>query len=245
RPFARSTPAHSTLTFEDVSSGEFGAPGSTNGAQPAIDAPLIGPANAQASLSDQGDNTGGLPIKAWRDGYLELLGVRHAGELLIAPNGLLISAEDKLSAPQGLKNPPEGLIAGDYAIRFHLHPSVRAAADDDGQSVELTLKNGEVWRITSNAPETMIEESVFLADARGPQATSQVVLGGVMGESSEVRILWNIERRGETGGGGILADPNVPAPQAVGRNASGPRAVEPSAAGPQPVDPNDVGPAAA
>ena len=235
RPFARSTPAHSTLTFEDVSSGEFGAPGSTNGAQPAIDAPLIGPANAQASRSDQGDNTGGIRIKGSHDGYLERFGVTHARQILIAPKGLLISAEDKLYAPQGLKNPPEGLIAGDYAIRFHLHPSVRAAAAADGQSVELTLKNGEVWRITSNAPETMIEESFFLADARGPQPTSQVVLGGVMGESTEVRIVWNIERKGEKGGSGTLVDPND----------SGPQAVEPNDAGPQPADPNDAGPDAA
>jgi uncharacterized heparinase superfamily protein len=223
RPFARSTPAHSTLTFEDVSSGEFGAPGNTNGAQPAIDAPLIGPANAQASLSDQGDNTGGIRIKGSHEGYLERFGVTHARQILIAPNGLLISAEDKLSARQGLKTPPEGLIAGDYAIRFHLHPSVCTAVAADGRSVELTLKNGEVWRITSNAPETMIEESFFLADARGPQPTSQVVLGGVMGESAEVRIVWNIERKGETGGSGILVDPND----------SGPRAVDPNDAGPQ------------
>ena len=63
----------------------------------------------------------------------------------------------------------------------------------DGQSVLLKLKNGETWRISSNAPETKIEESFFLADARGPQPTSQVVLGGVMGEAIEVRIVWNID----------------------------------------------------
>jgi uncharacterized heparinase superfamily protein len=214
RPYSRSTPAHSTLTFEDVSSGEFGAPG-TNGAQPAIDAPLLGPANAQASLSDQLHNSDNIRIKGSHDGYLERFGVTHQRQILIAPNGLLISAEDKLSAPQGLKSPPEGLIAGDYAIRFHLHPSVRAELASDGQTVELTLKNGEVWRITSNAPETSVEQSFFLADARGPQPTSQVVLGGMMGEATEVRIVWNIERKGATGGSGTLVDPNDAGPQAA------------------------------
>jgi uncharacterized heparinase superfamily protein len=135
--------------------------------------------------------------------------------MLIAPNGLLISAEDKLSAPQGLKSPDENLIAGDYAVRFHLHPSVRAELGSDGQSVELRLKNGEAWRITSNAPETTLEQSFFLADARGPQPTSQVVLGGFIGEASEVRIVWNIERKGEAGGNGTLVDPNDPAPAAA------------------------------
>jgi hypothetical protein len=70
----------------------------------------------------------------------------------------------------------------------------------------------------------MIEESFFLADARGPQPTSQVVLGGVMGESAEVRIVWNIERKGETGGSGILVDPNDSEPQAVDPNDAGPQA---------------------
>jgi uncharacterized heparinase superfamily protein len=77
------------------------------------------------------------------------------------------------------------------------------------------LKNGETWRISSNAPETRIEESVFLADARGPQPTSQVVLGGVMGEATEVRIVWNIERAAEGGDGGHLVDPNEAEPAAA------------------------------
>jgi len=214
RPFSRSTPAHSTLTFEDVSSGEFGTSG-TNGALPTVDARLLGPVNAQATLSDQVDSTDNIRIRGSHDGYLERFGVTHARQMLIAPNGLLISAEDKLSAPQGLKSPDENLIAGDYAVRFHLHPSVRAELGSDGQSVELRLKNGEAWRITSNAPETTLEQSFFLADARGPQSTSQVVLGGFIGEASEVRIVWNIERKGEAGGNGTLVDPNDPAPAAV------------------------------
>ena len=118
------------------------------------------------SLADQGDN---LRIKGSHDGYKTDFGVSHARQFLVAPNGLLISSEDKLSAPGGLQS-PEGLIAGEYAIRFHLHPTVRAELGSDGQSALLKLRNGETWKISSNAPETKIEESFFLADARGPQA---------------------------------------------------------------------------
>jgi uncharacterized heparinase superfamily protein len=214
RPFSRSTAAHSTLTFEDLSSSAF-APADANGSEVAGDAPLSGPVNAQATFADQGDN---YRIKGSHDGYLAEFGVSHARQLLIAPTGLLLSSEDKLSAPIGLKSPEGDLIAGSYAIRFHLHPSVRAAKAADGQSVTLTLKNGETWKISSNAPETKIEESFFLADARGPQATSQVVLSGLMGEASEVRVVWNIERMTSgDGGGNHLVDPNdlAPAPAAA------------------------------
>ncbi len=207
-PFARSTAAQSTLIFEDSSSAEFAA--GVDGKPSVIGSPLVGPANAQASLSDQGDN---LRIKGSHDGYLSRYGVSHSRQLLIAPTGKLISSEDKLTSPKGLSS-PEGLIAGAYAIRFHLHPSVTAQLAPNGGGVNLLLKNGEAWRISSNAPETAIEDSFFLADARGPQRSSQVVLSGAMGEAYEVRIVWNIEKVGENGGG-QLVDPNDAAPAAA------------------------------
>jgi uncharacterized heparinase superfamily protein len=211
RPYSRSTPAHSTLSFEEASSATFTAAGA-NGSGIAPDSPLTGPANAQGALADQGDN---LRIKGSHDGYMADFGVSHQRQFLISPNGLLISSEDKLTAPAGLKSPDGAMIGGEYAIRFHLHPTVRASLSADGASVLLTLKNGETWRISSNAPETRIEESFFLADARGPQPTQQVVLGGMMGEAFEVRIVWNIERVTEGGGGHPLVDPNEAAPEAA------------------------------
>jgi hypothetical protein len=42
-----------------------------------------------------------------------------------------------------------------------------------------------------------------------------VVLGGMMGEAAEVRIVWNIGRMAEGGGGGQLVDPNDAAPAAA------------------------------
>ncbi|HET9273635.1 MAG TPA: heparinase II/III family protein [Methyloceanibacter sp.] len=209
RPYSRSTPAHSTLSLEESSSAQFTAAGS-NGSGIALDSPLSGPVNAQGALADQGDN---LRIKGAHDGYMADFGVSHARQLLIAPNGLLISSEDKLTAPAGLKSPDGAMIGGEYAIRFHLHPTVRAELTPDGTAALLKLKNGETWRISSNAPETRLEESFFLADARGPQPTQQVVLGGMMGEAFEVRVVWNIERVTEGGGAHPLVDPNDTAPE--------------------------------
>ena len=114
--------------FEDSSSAEFTA-GGVNGGRRRCDSPLTGPLNAQAALTDQGDN---LRIKGSHDGYMTHFGVSHARQILVAPTGLLISSEDKLSAPKGIRS-LEGLIAGDFAIRFHLHPSVRAELAPDGR----------------------------------------------------------------------------------------------------------------
>ena len=77
--------------------------------------------NPQGAFSDQGDN---LRIKGSHDGYMGRYGVSHSRQILVQPAGNAISSEDKLST-RGLKS-PDGLIAGAYAIRFHLHPSVKA-----------------------------------------------------------------------------------------------------------------------
>jgi hypothetical protein len=42
-----------------------------------------------------------------------------------------------------------------------------------------------------------------------------VVLGGMMGEATEVRIVWNIERATDGGDGGHLVDPNEATPAAA------------------------------
>lgn len=201
RLYARSTPAHSTLSLEEDSLAEFSIP--SNGGEPAVDATLSGPLNPQAAFSDQGDN---LRIKGSHDGYMGRYGVSHSRQLLIARSGQLISGEDKLTT-RGLKS-PEGLIAGAYAIRFHLHPSVKAQVMGDGTSAMLILRNGETWRLSSNAPETAVEETVLLADPRGPQPSSQVVLQGMMGEAREVRIVWNLEKTSEETAPRPLIDPN-------------------------------------
>ena len=205
RLFSRTTPAHSTLSLEDDSLAEFTMPAA--GGEPAADTTLEGPVNPQGAFFDQGEG-GNLRIKGSHDGYKERYGVSHSRQILIAPDGNLISGEDKLST-RGLKS-PEGLIAGSYAVRFHLHPSVKAQMMGDGKSATLILRNGETWRLSANAEEMSVEESVLLADPRGPQMTSQVVLSGMMGEAHEVRIVWNLEKTGEETALHPLIDPNDP-----------------------------------
>ena len=74
----------------------------------------------------------------------------------------------------------------------------RAQPSPDGQSVLLFLREG-AWRFTANAPEIALEESVYLADERGPRQSTQIVLSGIMGEDKELRLAWSIERVAESG----------------------------------------------
>ena len=188
RGFARSTLAHSTVTLEDRSSAEF-----TGGDDAALDAALSGPPHVQNTVDEQ---QGGLNVSASQDGYLSRFGVTHARQIFVGPDGDVISGEDRLSAPRGLRG-DAAVSGGAYAIRFHLHPGVSARPSPDGQSVLLFLHGG-AWRLSANAPEIALEETIFLADERGPRQSTQIVLSGIMGEQKELRVAWTIELVAET-----------------------------------------------
>jgi uncharacterized heparinase superfamily protein len=188
RMVARSTAAHSVLAFEEASSAIFA--GAVKGSEPTAGAALVGPPNVHASLNDEAE---GLELKGAHDGYVSRFGVSYSRRILLAPTGLLISGADMLAAPRGLKGEAQG-SGGGYTIRFHLHPSVSAELAPNERSVTLVLSNREAWTISANTPTIAIEESVFLADERGPRRSLQVVLAGGLEEEKEVRIAWTIER---------------------------------------------------
>jgi uncharacterized heparinase superfamily protein len=192
RMFARSTSAHSTLTFEETSSAIFSG---ANGTEPAANAELVGPPNVQTSL-DEEDGT--WVLKGSHEGYAARFGVGHARRIQFSPDGLLVRGEDRLAAPKGLKGEAQ-TSGGGYAVRFHLHPSVSAEMAEDEKSVRLVLPNREAWTLTANTPTITLEESVFLADERGPRASFQIVLQGGIEEEREIQIAWAIERTAAPG----------------------------------------------
>ena len=85
-------------------------------------------------------------------------------------------------------------VGGDakFALRFHLHPSIRASARQDGQSVVLVLPGGTGWSFAAPGFPVTLEESVYLASVLGPRRCEQIVVHGAVRASS--RIAWTFER---------------------------------------------------
>jgi uncharacterized heparinase superfamily protein len=204
RMVARTTPAHSLLTFDDSSSAAFGS--GANGSALTPNTPLAGPPNVKVSLSESED---GLELKASHEGYLSRYGVSYARRMLISPDGLMIAGVDKLFAPRGLRGDAQ-TSGGGYAVRFHLHPLVKAGLSDDEKSAVLVLPNGEEWTLNTDAPTIAVEESVFLADERGPRRTLQVVLSGGMEEEREVTVNWVLEQSAAPGEAMVLEEAEAP-----------------------------------
>jgi uncharacterized heparinase superfamily protein len=185
RVFARSTAAHSTLTYHDTSSCQFvelsaikrllqGAP------------VLSGPVNVE-SRREQAAN--GTMVIGSHDGYLSRFGVVHGRVLMLAHDGSRLDGEDTVSPVQG------GRIKGresEYALRFHLHPSVKASRLSDARGVMLVLPNREVWTFEAPDNKVELEDSVFLAGNDGPRRTAQIVIRREARQVSSIR--WSFVR---------------------------------------------------
>ncbi len=107
------------------------------------------------------------------DGYLPRFGVVHRRVLMVAPDGSRLDGEDTVSPAPGAR------IKGsetDYALRFHLHPAVKASRLCDARGVMLVLPNRDVWTFEALDDKVDLEDSVFLAGNDGPRRTAQIVI---------------------------------------------------------------------
>jgi uncharacterized heparinase superfamily protein len=134
-------------------------------------APVVsGPANVE-SYREVAAN--GELLTTSHDGYLARFGVVHRRLLMVAPDGSRLDGEDTLSPAPG------GRIKGsetDYALRFHLHPAVKASRLSDARGVMLVLPNRDVWTFEALDDRVELEDSVFLAGNDGPRRTGQIVI---------------------------------------------------------------------
>jgi uncharacterized heparinase superfamily protein len=185
RTFARSTAAHSTLTYHDTSSCQFVE--LTAMKRFLHGAPIVaGPVRVD---SFREATAGGVLLTTSHDGYLARFGVIHRRILMLAQDGSRLDGEDSVSPAPG------GRIRGnesDYALRFHLHPSVKASRLSDARGVMLVLPNRDVWTFEAQDDRVDLEDSVFLAGNDGPRRTAQIVIRQDSRHAASVR--WSFVR---------------------------------------------------
>jgi uncharacterized heparinase superfamily protein len=169
RAFARSTSAHSTLTYNDTSSCQFVELSAMkrflHGA-PIVSGPEI-VENFREAVSS------GVLLSTSHDGYVPRFGLIHRRVLMISPDGNKLDGEDTVSPAPGARIKGND---GSYAVRFHLHPSVKANWLSDGRGVMLVLPNRDVWTFEALDDKVELEDSVFLSGNDGPRRTAQIVI---------------------------------------------------------------------
>ena len=179
RQVARATPAHSTVTFNETSSCQFFE--SRRLRRLLFGAPIVSGPNTVQVLRE--DTVDGAILRLSHDGYARQFGVTHHRSLRLAPDGRSLDGEDSFVFL------PSSAASGrdDFAIRFHLHPAVKANRVSDGHGAILVLPDRELWTFSSYAETAEIEESVFLCGPDGPRRTVQLVIYGEARKQSRVR----------------------------------------------------------
>src|SRR5580692_11774023 len=148
RRFARSTAAHSTVTFNDASSARFVETAAFRrvlGGSPM----LGGPGHVNVTREERSD---GIMLRAAHDGYADRFDIIHERTVVLSNDGNKLEGEDMFISATGgqirVKNDA-------YAVRFHLHPSAKATRLTDGHGVMLMTAGRDVWTFT--APDQRVE----------------------------------------------------------------------------------------
>ncbi|MGH6770760.1 MAG: heparinase II/III family protein [Xanthobacteraceae bacterium] len=171
RQMARATGAHSTVTFNDVSSCRFVESGPIRRMLQGM--PIVaGPREVEVAREDQ---NGATVLRTSHDGYAEGFGVLHHRALMLSADGNRVDGEDMFTPVTG-----DSMPAGrdQFALRFHLHPSVKASRLTDSHGAMLMLPNKEVWTFSAYEDRIDLEESVYLAGTDGPRRAVQIVIYG-------------------------------------------------------------------
>lgn len=171
RQVARSTAAHSTVTFNDVSSARFV---DSNPLKRMLQGmPMVGgPHHVTVEREPQ---DGGTVLRVSHDAYADDFGVIHHRAILMSADGQRVDGEDLFTPARGTMLPSG---RDQFALRFHLHPAVKANRLTDSHGAMLMLPNKEVWTFNAYEDRIDIEESVFLAATEGPRRTLQIVIYG-------------------------------------------------------------------
>jgi uncharacterized heparinase superfamily protein len=163
---------------------------------PALDGPT-------EVLSKEQETEAGHGVTMSHDGWRRTHGLTHLRNLTLEDGGTLLRGEDALAAfttdDRTLLDAAYRRLPDDtglrYAIRFHLHPDVRASLDLGGTAVSLTLPSGETWVFRhSCAAELSLKPSVYFDGRRlSPRATKQIVLSARM-KGYGVVLGWSLAR---------------------------------------------------
>ena len=189
RPFARSTPAHSTVTFNETSAARFVETAAFKrllGGSPL----LGGPSNVAVTREDAADS---VVLRATHDGYADRYGVLHERTVSLSADGTRLDGEDMFIAADG-----SAQVRGDdrFAVRFHLHPSVKATRLTDGHGVMLMTATKEVWTFSSPEAPVELEDGVYLASPDGPRRTVQMAIHG--NAAATPRVTWSFQQTSAT-----------------------------------------------
>ena len=179
---SRSTAAHSTLYINDTSSCVFQKNRLIN--------KIYGNSLLQKHKivsKNYLDDKNFYLISASHNGYEKKFGYIHERSIKI------LKKEDKIYGQDNLKKTKNFNNSLNYFIRFHIYPDTKIVKTKAGNSVLISLPNGEGWLLECKTNSLNIEKNIFLGNKNKIMNNESVSISGeIKGEL--VSIEWQIER---------------------------------------------------
>jgi uncharacterized heparinase superfamily protein len=179
---SRSTAAHSTLYINDTSSCIFQKNQSINKVYGNL---LVH--KHKVIKKNYTEDKDFYSIAAAHNGYEKKFGYIHTRSIRISKKEDKIFGHDELTKTKNYTN----LL--NYFIRFHIYPDTKIVKTMAGNSILISLSNGEGWSLLSETNNFEIEKNIFLGNkSRIINNESIAMSGKITGEITSIK--WMIER---------------------------------------------------
>ena len=124
---------------------------------------------------------------ASHNGYEKKFGYIHTRSIIIPKD------EDKVFGEDKLKKTKEYSDSLWYSIRFHIYPNIKIVKTKAGNSILISLPNGEGWVLKSETNNLNIEKSIFFGNKNKILKNESISLyGDILKET--ISIKWEIEK---------------------------------------------------
>ena len=178
----RSTAAHSTLYINDASSCIFQKNESITKAYGS--SILEGHKIINKNYTEDKDF---YSILASHNGYEKRFGYTHSRLIKISKNEDIIFGNDQLKKTKNCFN------SLNYFIRFHIYPNIKIVKTKAGNSILISLPNGEGWLMQSEMNNFEIEKNIFFGNKNKIINNESVFISGNI-NSEMISVKWEIKR---------------------------------------------------
>ena len=126
-------------------------------------------------------------IAAAHNGYEKKFGYIHTRSIKI------LKKKDKIFGQDELKKTKSYVNSLNYFVRFHIYPETKIVKTKAGNSILISLSNGEGWLLQCETNDFEIEKNIFLGNKNKIINNECVFISGNINEEM-ISIKWVIER---------------------------------------------------